>query len=446
MSVCKYAHFFMNLSQNLDFTLQQTLPSLSHFSEFIDLNWIEDCLEQTGKASIRKRKLPAEHVVWLVIGLALFRDQPIWYVVQQLQLVFGTTTYCVPSASVQARQRLGLEPLNLLFSTLSQAWFKDSQQQYSNFYGLSVCAVDGVVWSMPHTEENFNHFGSSKGKTTPAPYPQVRATCLVNAHTHEIIDAKLGSMDQGELTLANQLKAPARSVTLFDRAYFSADFLINWHCQTEESHWLMRAKDNLRYDIIKRHSKHDAHIRMPVSPRAKKLNPLLGEYWDARLIEIEYLGKTRRYITSLMDSKTYPFKEVATLYIQRWEIELCYREIKSDLQDGKILRSKQPDLVYQELWGVLIAYNVLRRQMKFMAERAKVSPLRISFHIASMSIINILRHTPLESAGNLPKHVEHLLESSKMYVLPEKRQRQCPRVVKARPPKYPKKKCLSVLN
>ena len=72
----------MNLSQNLDLTLKQTLPSLSQFSELIDLNWIEDRLNQTGKASIRKRKLPAEHVVWLVIGLALFRNQPIWYVVQ----------------------------------------------------------------------------------------------------------------------------------------------------------------------------------------------------------------------------------------------------------------------------------------------------------------------------------------------------------------------------
>ena len=108
----------MNLSHHLDLTLQQTLPPLSHFNELIDLNWIEACLKETGKASIRKRKLPAEHVVWLVIGLALFRDQPIWYVVQQLQLVFGTTQYCVPSASVQARQRLGLEPLQALFSTL----------------------------------------------------------------------------------------------------------------------------------------------------------------------------------------------------------------------------------------------------------------------------------------------------------------------------------------
>ena len=132
------------------------------------------------------------------------------------------------SAVVQARQRLGSEPLNALFSLLSQAWFEESQQQYSNFHGLSVCAVDGVVWSMPYTDENFAHFGSSKGKTADAPYPQVRATCLVNTATHEIIDAQIGSMDQGELTLASQLSPCSHSITLFDRAYFSADFLIGW--------------------------------------------------------------------------------------------------------------------------------------------------------------------------------------------------------------------------
>lgn len=432
----------MNLSQNLDLTLQQASTSLSNFSELIDLKWIDDCLQQTGKASIRKRKLPAEHVIWLVIGLALFRNQPIWYVVQQLQLVFGTSEYCVPSASVQARQRLGLEPLSYLFETLSQAWFQESQNQYDTFHGLTICAVDGVVWAMPHTDENFKHFGSSKGKTALAPNPQVRAVCLVNTHTHEVIDAQIGSMDQGELTLAKDLCTPENTLTLFDRAYFSADFLIGWQSQ-ENRHWLMRAKENLRYEIIKKNSASDFHIRMPISPRAKKLNPHLGDCWEARLIEINHLGKVRQYITSLIDSKAYPLKELGQLYIQRWEIEMCYREIKSDLQDGMHLRSKQPELVYQELWGVLIAYNVLRRQMKLMAQVAKVSPLRISFHIASLSLINLLRHTPLESAGNLPKHLERLMEQSKMFILPERRQRTCPRVVKMKPQKYPRK-CQSI--
>ena len=82
--------------------------------------------------------------------------------------------------------------------------------------------------------------------------------------------------------------------------------------------------------------------------------PLMAKgYWEARLIEVKQAGKIRRYITLLMDPKTYPLIGLAKLYAQRWEIKMCYREIKSDLQEGKHLRSKQPDLVYQELWGVL---------------------------------------------------------------------------------------------
>src|SRR5690606_14547126 len=123
----------MTLSENLDCTLQHSLPSLSHFSEFIDFNWLEESLNQTGKASIRRRKLPAEHVVWLDIGLALFRNQAIGYVVEQLKLVFGTTEYCVPSAVVQARQRLGSEPLSALFLYLAKPGLKNLSSNTQTF-------------------------------------------------------------------------------------------------------------------------------------------------------------------------------------------------------------------------------------------------------------------------------------------------------------------------
>ena len=133
----------MTLSENLDCTLQHSLPSLSHFSEFIDLNWIEESLRQTGKASIRRRKLPAEHVVWLVIGLALFRDQPIGYVVEQLKLVFGTTEYCVPSAAVQARQRLGREPLNAFFLYSAKPGLKNPNSNTQTFMALVYVLLTG---------------------------------------------------------------------------------------------------------------------------------------------------------------------------------------------------------------------------------------------------------------------------------------------------------------
>ena len=111
-------------------------------------------------------------------------------------------------------------------------------------------------------------------------------------------------------------------------------------------------------------------------------------------------------------------------------------EFKFNITINLTLLSQFSELIDQELCGVFIAYNLLRRQMKFIAEHAKGNPLRISFYIASMSIINILRYTPLESARNLPKHLAQLFEQSKIFILPEKRQRQCPRIVKIKAKKY----------
>ena len=90
--------------------LRQTLPEYliasEQLSALIDPAWIAQALG-SSKASIRRRKLPAEHAVWLVIGLALFRDRPLWQVVQQLDLSLDGQAPPAPSVSVQARQRLG---------------------------------------------------------------------------------------------------------------------------------------------------------------------------------------------------------------------------------------------------------------------------------------------------------------------------------------------------
>ncbi len=127
---------------------------------------------------------------------------------------------------------------------------------------------------------------------------------------------------------------------------------------------------------------------------------------------------------------------------QRWEIELGFREIKQTLQEGEpVLRSKQPALVRQELWGVLIAYTLLRRWMREMAAHVQVEPQRISFHTASYAIVNLLAVPSLDSAGTLPKQLAALLAQSRHFVLrPRRTGRRFPRVVKKRASKFPTKK------
>ena len=428
----------------LQSALRETLPRvperLDELSALIDPAWIEQALTASGKASIRRRKLPAEHAVWLVIGLALFRNRPLWQVVQQLGLSLDGQTLPAPSASVQARQRLGEEPLAELFRLLTRAWSRANQVPTQQ--PLRVLAVDGVVWSAPDTPENRLQLGSCSTQHGPLPWPQIRATCLMDTHSHELLDAKLGGMDSGELTVAAQLQGEDHSVTLFDRAYFSAAFLLDWQSAGQQRHWLMRAKDNLRYEFIEQLAQGDALIRMPISPQARKARPALPTHWQARLIAVSVGGRVRRFITSLQNHQSHPAGQLAELYRQRWQIELGFREIKQSLQEGEpVLRSRQPELVRQELWGVLIAYTLLRRWMREMAHHLKVEPQRISFHTASYAILNLIAVPTLDSAGTLPKQLTLLLEQSRHFLLPPRRtERSYPREVKNRAHKFPTKK------
>lgn len=428
----------MRLQTELQQTLDRTPASLDQLNELIDPAWISQALQATGKASIRRRKLPAEQVVWLVIGLALFRNQPIWHIVHQLGLLMEETPTCAPSATVQSRQRLGEEPLEQLFRQLTQAWSVRNTTTPC-LHGLRILAVDGVVWSAPDTNENRTELGCCANQHGEGSWPQIRAVCLMDTHSHELIDARVGAMSQGELTLAAKLRGIDQTLTVFDRAYFSAAFLQSWQNAGQDRHWLMRAKDNLRHEVIRTHASGDYLIRMPISPQARKLHPHLPSHWEARLLEVQLGGKLRRFITSLCDPLHYPADELARLYVQRWEIELGFREIKQSLQAGAlVLRSKQPALVRQELWGVLIAYTLLRRLMRQMADHLQLPPLRISFHVAAIAIVDLLRHAPLASAATFPKRLALLFDQSALFVLPPRREgRSCPRVVKRRSARYP---------
>jgi hypothetical protein len=432
------------MSRLLQTTLNETLAALpvnamTELGSLIDPHWINQALRATGKASIRRRKLPAEHAVWLVIGLALFRHMPLWQVVQEMALTLEGQALPAPSSSVQARQRLGAEPLEHLFMQLTQAWGRAHSVHPES---LRVLAVDGVVWSAPDSEDNRRVLGSGQTQYGPLPWPMVRGVCLLDTDSHELLDARLGDYHQGELTLAAGLRGLDHSITLFDRAYFSAAFLLDWQQAGEQRHWLMRAKDNLRHEVVQPLGEGDWLIQMPVSPRARAIDPELPSHWQARLIQIEVQGKRRRFITSLLNSERFTVPELAQLYCQRWEIELGFREIKQSLQQGYgVLRSKQPELVMQEVWGVLIAHTLLRRWMRLMAQHVKVEPVRISFHTAKHAIVSTLNTAHLARAGTLPQHLQQLLEQARYFVLPPRRSgRSFPREVKRSRSKFPTKK------
>lgn len=438
-----WVRFFMSLQLLLNQTAELTPHSLERFAAVLDPAWIDQALQQTGTVSLRRRRLPAERMVWLVIGLALFRNEPIWHIVQQLDLAEGAASapWPVPSAAVAARERLGEAPLAWLFDRLARAWTQAPVPTAALFHGLRTLAVDGVVFSMPDTPANGDAFARQRfAQGVGSGWPQLRAVGLMDTYSHLLCAARFGDYAQSEFRYARALMeaAPDHSLTPFDRLYYSAALLLDWQNAGTERHWRLRARTPLRFTIVTEWGPGDWLVQLPVSPQARRGRPDLPAYWQARLIECAIDGRVRRFLTSLGDPIRYPATEVAQHYVWRWEIEMGFRDIKQGMLAGApVLRSKLPELVRQEMWGVLIAYNLLRQEMRGMADELQIEPQRLSFRWLALTIAWALTQWPLQTPGALPKRLAWLRAHARDYLLPPRRKRTYPRALKSGQRKYP---------
>lgn len=188
--------------------------------------------------------------------------------------------------------------------------------------------------------------------------------------------------------------------------------------------------------------KQDELIRLKTSPQARKQWEGLPEEMTVRLIRRKVNGVERQVLTSMTDAMRYPAASVAELYKHRWEIELGYRETKQFLLGNRwALRSKLPEMVRQELWGILLSYNLIRYQMIKMAFSLKGDylPYQLSFSGAVSEILRLLIGLPWASAGAIPGHLKHFYSNAAMLKLPSRREREYVREVREKRSKYPLK-------
>jgi hypothetical protein len=131
-----------------------------------------------------------------------------------------------------------------------------------------------------------------------------------------------------------------------------------------------------------------------------------------------------------------------TLYRERWEIELGYDEVKTHLLEREeTIRSRTIDGVYQEVWGILVAYNLVRLEMERIAAEADVAPSRISFVTALRFIRDEWSWCAVASPGAIPARLQRLRDRIKSFILPARRtKRSCPREVKIKMSNYPRKR------
>lgn len=440
------------LSSELTATLDAIPPAgVARLAEQLPMAWIEDALCCSGSASIRRRRLPAEQVVWLVIALALYRHQSMPEVLETLDLALPRrdTPFVSKSAITQARQRLGHAPLAQLFEVSAKAWRGQDAARHQ-WHGLSLLAMDGVVLRVADSPENRTYFGAQvypSGKV--ASYPQVRAVTLTAIPTHLVADMVFGEYDRNEMRYAKTLieRIPDHSLTVFDKGFFSAQLLLGLNLAGVERHYLIPAKTNAKWEVVSG-TPDDCVVRMKVSPQARAKAPELPEFWIARAIRtLSASGRTRILLTSLMDGRRYPATSLAECYRRRWEIETSYRELKQSMLGCELtLRSRTPLGVAQEIWGALIAYNLVRLEMAKAAADAKVAPTDLSF----IRALHILQHEMIWAAamapGKLPAHLARLRLQMQFAIVEKRRGRLCPRVVKAKPAKYAVRHLIKNLN
>ena len=407
----------------------------------------------TGTATLRRRRLPAEQTVWLLLGMAVMRDLPITKVAQQLEVALaasdGSRTVA-SSALTQARVRLGAAPMEWLFLRSAEEWAHRSADA-DRWRGLALYGVDGTTLRVADSPENRAHFGGhdsgrhegGRDKRTSG-YPLMRLVVVMALRSHVLAGAIFGPYATDERTYAASLWAsiPDRSLVLVDRHHLQASVLVPLMTTGIDRHWMTRAKASTKFTAICHLDKGDDLVEVKVSGAARRKHPSLPTHYDVRAIRYQRKGfKPQILLTSLVDHERFPAAELRALYHERWELELGFGELKTDmLERMETIRSKSPEAVAQEMWGLLIAYNLIRLEMQRIAVEFSVAPTRISFVASLRHCVEQWHLASLASPGRIPGHLATATDRMRAFVLPPRRpERVYPRAVKIKMSNYARK-------
>ncbi len=366
--------------------------SLGVIAKFFPLERINKVLADTGKASKRQRNLPGHVVVYYVIALALYMQVSYREVLRCL--LEGVRWLQGPNADIkvagksgisQARKRVGIEPLQILHDelvvpiavrgnkrTTRGAWYRKWR----------LVSVDGSTLDVSDTKENVTAFGRPKASRGQSAFPQIRLVSLVENGTHVLFGSRMAGYRTGELTLTKDVIGfmDKEMLCLADRNFFSYSL---WkQAQATEAQLVWRVKKNLILPCLKRFrdGSYLSKIYASAKDRRHDSNGIEVRVVEYTIRDVPDAEPVYRLITTILDPKDAPAKELASLYHERWEIENAFDEFKTHLRGAKIvLRSKRPELVLQEFYGIMMAHFAIRGLMHEAALKADEDPDRLSY-------------------------------------------------------------------
>lgn len=357
---------------------------------------VERILDATGRNSKRRRKLPAYQMVYYLVALGLLVGVGAREVLRRLlereRERYGRAL-ASEAAITKARVRLGVAPLIALFDqyvrpiatrALRGAWFK----------GWRVVAIDGSTLNVADTPANVRAFGRPPGSRGRTVFAQMRWVGLGEIGTHVLFAVEMAGWRVNEYVLGMKLlkHLDGSMICLADRGFYGFPM---WSRAVQSgAHLLWRVQKQIPLPRLRKLA--DGSYLSEVRPRSTERKHIRAQKIQVRLIEFDVIVRKRRpqhyrLITNILDPKQATAMELARLYGRRWGIETIFDEIKDRVRGGApLLRSKRPDLIKQDFYGLLLAHFGVRSLMLEAAREAGVEPDELSFAHALSVIISKL--------------------------------------------------------
>jgi len=392
------------------------------------------------------RRLSKTFVVWFVVALGLFASDSYRQVFRWLRPYRAKDTdtpNSIPQRSTlcEARRRLGVAPLRWLYEHVVK--LLATITTVDAFYaGLRLMALDGFVLNVADTPSNERIFGRPNGGRSAGAFPQVRVLALCEVGTHVLWKCLLKPIRQAEIVMAKTLlrHLDPDMLLLWDRGFLSYDNVQD--VLARRAHLLARIKKNLVFVKLKRFrdGSYLSKLYRSAKERRHDRNGI-----TVRIIEYTISDKGRpgcgtphRLLTTLLDAGLHPAKRLIELYHERWEEELAIDELKTH-QGRPVLRSQTPAGVVQEVYGLLLAHFVVRRLMFEAATSSSLPPRRLSF-TGTLKILRCRLPTCPQSPRTVRRWYQDVIAEIAEDILPPRRNRINPRVIKCKMSKWHKKR------
>jgi hypothetical protein len=326
-------------------------------------------------------------VVYYVIALALFMGssyrEVLRCVLEGLAWLFGPGKVRITGKSgiSQARTRLGWHPLKQLYEEVAQpiagpktkgAWYRQWR----------LMSFDGSHLDVADTRENEAEFGRPKASRGASAFPQVHLVSLVESGTHVMVASEIGKCHDAETELAEALLPRLRPdmLLLADRLFFSHELWQRAQAPGAQLLWRIKAGRKMPCHQAFPDGSYLSAVYPSYRHRQANRQGLPVRVIDYRLEGVPEAEPIYRLVTTILDPEQAPAADLAALYPERWEIETTFGELKTHLRGPRVvLRSKTPDLVRQECYGLLLAHFAVRGLMHEAAVGADIDPDKLSF-------------------------------------------------------------------